>query len=56
MNGINGKYGTWTKDKVSIERDGKTFAECVVNIMQRRVQEYDMSSKNQNHLVRGGHR
>lgn len=56
MNGINGKYGTWTKDKVSIECDGKTFAECVVNIMQRRVQEYDMSSKNQNHLVRGGHR
>ena len=56
MNGINGKNGTWTKDKVSIECDGKTFAECVVNIMQRRSQEYDLSNRIPNRPSRGVHR
>lgn len=56
MNGINGKNGTWTKDKVSIECDGNTFAECVVNIMQRRSQEYDLSNRIPNRPARGGHR
>lgn len=56
MNGINGKNGTWTKDKVSIECDGNTFAECVVNIMQRRSQEYDLSNRIPNRPARGGQR
>ena len=56
MNGINGKNGTWTKDKVSIECDGNTFAECVVNIMQRRSREYDLSNRIPNRPAIGGHR
>ena len=39
MNGINGKNGTWTKDKVSIEIEGSKFADCVLSIMRRRIHE-----------------
>ena len=43
MNGINGKNGTWVKDKVSIEIDGSKFAECVLSIMQRRTCEEEIN-------------
>lgn len=52
MNGINGKNGTWTKDKVSIESEGKDFAECVMNIMERRFQE--VSEQYSRHRRGGG--
>lgn len=43
MNGINGKNGTWTKDKVSIEIEGSKFADCVLSIMRRRIHEEDVN-------------
>lgn len=39
MNGINGKNGTWVKDKISIEIDGEKFADCVLSIMKNRTQQ-----------------
>lgn len=53
MNGINGKNGTWVKDKVSIEIDGSKFSECVLSIMQRRTCEEEI---NQFHKVKKGGR
>ena len=44
MNGINGKNGTWTKDKISIELRGEDFADCVMNIMHNKVMAVDMEA------------
>lgn len=53
MNGINGKNGTWIKDKISIEIDGKKFADCILSIMKNRTQE---EKKEQFHRVKKGGR
>lgn len=33
LNGINGTNGSWTKEKVSIDRNGKELAEDIIHIM-----------------------
>lgn len=53
MNGINGKNGTWGKDKISIEIDGEKFADCVLSIMKNRTQQ---EKKEQFHRVKKGGR
>lgn len=53
MNGINGKNGTWTKDKVSIEIEGSKFADCVLSIMRRRIHEEEV---NQFYTIKKGGR